>query len=705
IMTDIPLTVDLNACVTHDYDRRVVTALFEEVEFRSLLRRFQSAFEPETPLVPPDTKTNGKNGKPNGKSPGGTGPLQNALFDMPAHDAANAPTAPVKAVVRTILVDNDQALADLVGTLDRASAIAFDTETTSADQMRGSLVGISLAVNADEGYYIPVGHTYGDQLPLPRVVEALRPALTDPSKGKWAHNAVFDLIVLRRVGIDIAPITFDTMIAEGMVNPETRRKGLKDMAQDRLGVGMVHIDELIGKGKSQTTMDRVTIDRVAPYAAADAAITYRLVAALRPELERRDLRRLFDEIEMPLIAVIADMDMAGAKLDLPYLDELGKELNARLDQIRDQIYELVGEPFNIGSLKQLNAVLFERRQLPTKGLHKSQHGYSLDAEALDMLLETTHDPVIQLLLDWRSLEKLRGTYVDALVPMVDAEGRIHTEYRQTGSVTGRISSENPNLQNIPVRTEEGRRVRKAFIAPEGYRLLSVDYSQIELRILAHYSNDPFLIDTFLHDQDVHRATAAAVYNIPFDQVTKEQRYFAKRVNFGLMYGMGAARLVRESGEMSKKEAQTFIDEYFKRFTGVKRYFDEQKALAKQQGYLTTLMGRRKEFKILTSDKQPNDRGEYARAEREAINMPIQGSNADIIKKAMIELTARLKAMHSRSRLILQVHDELVLEVPENEVRETAALVCEIMEGVFTLRVPIRADANVGVNWAEMEPVD
>jgi DNA polymerase-1 len=701
ILTDVPITLDLDACVAHDFDRNAVIALFQELEFKSTLRRFETAFAPKVELTPaaPKPETNGT--------------TQHALFDMGSHDADNAPIAPIKAVVHTILVDTEESLGEMVKALAAASTIAFDTETTGTDQMRADLVGISLAVNPDEGYYIPVGHAAGDQLPLARVIESLRPAMTDPGKQKWAHNAVYDLIMLRRYGLDVTPITFDTMVAESVLNPESRRKGLKDQAQDRLGVGMVHIEELIGKGKSQITMDRVNIDRAAAYAAADAAITFRLVPVMRGDLERAELLSLFEDIEMPLVPVIADLDMAGAKLDLAYLGELGLEFNARLDEISKRIFELAGEPFNIGSLKQLNEVLFTRLALPTKGLRKNSNGFSVDSDALEKLLEATEKPgqehqheIVKLLLDWRALEKLRSTYVDALLPMVDAEGRIHTEYNQIGSVTGRISSEAPNLQNIPVRTEEGRRVRKAFIAPEGFRLLSVDYSQIELRILAHYSGDEFLITTFANDQDIHKATAAAVYNIPFDQVTKEQRYFAKRVNFGLMYGMGAARLVRESGGMSKQDAEKFIDEYFNRFTGVKRYFDDQKRLAKEQGYLTTILGRRKSFNILTGPKADDDRGEYARAEREAINMPIQGSNADIIKKAMIALSARLKAIpHCRVRLILQVHDELVLEVPEAEIAQTAALVREVMENVVTLRTPIRADANVGQNWADMTPVE
>jgi DNA polymerase I len=679
IKTDIPLEIDLEKCVANDYDAATVIQLFRLLEFRSFVQRIEGTGK----AVPP-------------------GPAaQMDLF------ASEQPAVQIRELVKTIVVDTEQALDDLARALDSAATIAFDTETTSTDQMRGALVGISLAVEGESGYYIPVGHSTlagGEslrQLPIEMVTAALRPALTDPNKAKWAHNAAYDLVVLRRYGLDVTPITFDTMVAEWLINPESRRKGLKDQAEDRLDVRMTHIQELIGKGKNQVTMDRVPIEQAAPYAAADAAITFRLVDKLRPELEQRSLLKLFNEIEMLLVPVIADLNMNGVKLDLPYLSELSREFTGRLNAIEQQIYELAGAPFNIGSPKQLNDVLFGKLALPTVGLNKSTHGFSVDADALDGL--RPHHKIVGLIVDWRGLEKLKSTYVDALPTQVDSEGRVHTTYQQTGSVTGRISSENPNLQNIPIRTEEGRRVRKAFIASPGHRLLGVDYSQIELRILADFSRDTFLLDSFMHDRDIHRATAAAVYGIPFEQVTKDQRYVAKRVNFGLMYGMGAYRLAREAG-LLLGEANQFIDRYFERLPGLKQYFDSSKAAAYRQGYLESLLGRRRYFPGLGDGSRVASQLR-ARAEREAINMPIQGTAADIVKIAMIRLSARLKAEMPRARLILQVHDELVLEVPEDEIEATSAIVCEVMENAVKLTVPLKVEANVGQNWSEMEPVE
>jgi DNA polymerase I len=678
IKRDVPLDVDLKKCVANDYDPAPVLQLFRLLEFRTFAQRIE-------PLV----KTS-------------RSPEQMDLFQ------AEAPVVhtPAQELVKSIVVDTEEALAGLVRALEAASAISFDTETTSTDQMRGALVGISLAVNGEEGYYIPIGHVAlgaepPRQLSIERVVAALRAPFTDPRKPKWAHNATYDLVVLRRYGLDVTPITFDTMVAEWLINPESRRKGLKDQAEDRLDVRMTHIQELIGKGKSQITMDRVSIDQCAPYACADAAITFRLVDKLRPELEQRALLKVFDEIEMPLIPVIADLNMNGVKLDLPYLGELSQEFAERLNAIQEQIFELAGESFNIGSPKQLNDILFGKLGLPTAGLTKTTHGFSVDADALEGL--QAHHEIAKLIVDWRGLEKLKSTYVDALPSLADAEGRVHTTYQQTGSVTGRISSENPNLQNIPIRTEEGRRVRKAFIASPGHCLLGVDYSQIELRILADFSHDSFLVDSFAQDRDIHRATAAAVYSIPFEQVTKEQRYLAKRVNFGLMYGMGAYRLARETG-LPVSEANQFIDRYFERLPGLRQYFDNSKSVAQRQGFLESLLGRRRYFPGLSGDGSRVASQLRARAEREAINMPIQGTAADIIKVAMIRLSARLKAEGPNAKLILQVHDELVLEVPENEVERTAAIVGEVMENAVTLSVPLKVEANFGLNWAEMEPV-
>jgi DNA polymerase-1 len=703
IKTDIPLTLELEKCAAHDYDPQKAAKLFRALEFNSLLRRLEKlrpeAFEPKPETADSSTASD-VSGETHTTGEQSAFESQIEIDAIPAHE-----------VVRTVIVDTEEVLAEMLSALALAEGIAFDTETNALDQTRAGLVGISLAGNGDVAYYIPVGHMAPDagtllagepprQLPLERVIEALRPLMTDPAKPKYAHNAAYDLNVLRRYGLDVTPITFDTLIADYLARPEGRR-GLKELARTRLGIAMTKIEELIGKGKNQLSMAQVPVEMVAPYAAADAAITCRLVPLTRADLERTNQIELFEALEMPLVPVIVELNMTGARLDLPYITSLGREFAQRLDEIKAEIYKAAGQTFNIGSLKQLNDVLFEKLRLPTKGLRKSQHGWSLDADALETL--RPFHPVIGFILDWRSLDKLRSTYVDALPRMVDEEGRVHTTYNQTGSVTGRISSENPNLQNIPVRTEEGRRVRRAFIAAPGNLLLSVDYSQIELRVLAHYSQDEALLDAFRHNQDIHRATAALVSGIPFDQVSKEQRYFAKRVNFGLIYGMGASRLSRES-ELSREESKKFIEDYFTRLPGVRRYLDGSKQRAYDEGYLETVLGRRRDFSRLKTDLRLGG-GDRARMEREAINFPIQGSAADIMKVAMIRLHTRLKAENWRARMILQVHDELVLEVPESDVPATAAVVREVMEGAFHLDAPLRAEANVGMNWADMQPVE
>ena len=704
IRQDVPARLDLSACVARDYNRDRVAELFRTLEFRTLITRL------------PDDR---ESAQPTGKA------AQLSLFEAEeetetapeAQPAPEMPEAGIREVVRTIVVQDEPALHALVQKLQQASAITFDVETTSTDQMLADLVGIALATDPDEGYYIPVGHVSPagkgqdplleearlDQLPMATVIEALRPPLTDPHIPKYAHNSKYDLVVMRRHGIDVSPIRFDTMVAEWLSNPASRNKGLKNLAFIRLGVEMTPIEELIGTGKGQITIDRVPIERVAPYAAADAAITHRLVSGLRDELAQKQLLRLYEELEMPLVPVLADMEMAGVLLDTDYLKIMSDELAERLAHLEREIYAHSGGygEFNINSPKQLNDVLFGKLQLPAEGVRKTTHGFSTSADVLEDLRDA--HPIVPLILEHRELTKLKGTYVDALPQLVHPQtGRVHTSFNQTGTVTGRISSDNPNLQNIPVRTEVGRRIRRAFIAPAGHFLLSVDYSQVELRVLAHVSQDPTLLEAFRQGQDIHRTTAAAVYGIPFDQVTYEQRRFAKSVNFGLLYGMGAFRLARDSN-LTLAQAEAFIAAYFERFPRVRAYLEETKARAARQGYLETLLGRRRYFPEL----QPDNRAKISatarqRAERQAINMPIQGTAADIMKLAMIQVHQELQAQGLPARLLLQVHDELVLEVTEAALTTVAAMVRQTMERAFELDAPLRADAQYGPNWLDMQ---
>ena len=704
IMRDVPIELILNDCRTHDYDPFKVDALFETLEFRTFRKNLRKLHADED------------------------------IADTPASadEAANTPE------IECVVVDTPEKLDELVEKLNNAKMIAFDAETTGIRQMQDNLVGIALAVDNARGYYIPVGHINPDaeagtiegvpepgntiaasskeptltqsslleaappptQLPLDAVIEAIRPALTNPDIPKVAHNAKFDLVFMRRYGIDVNPIHYDTMIAQWLVDPSSE-VGLKPMALRLLNVQMTEITELIGKGKKAITMARVPIEESAKYAAADAALLFPLHDKVNQELSADDdLKKLLHEMEMPLMPVIADMEMRGVMLDVPYMENLSDELAGRLHDLEQDIFldTSYGE-FNINSSQQLADVLFGKLGLSTKGLKKTKTGhFSLRADTLENMVD--EHPVIRKVLDYRQLQKLKSTYVDALPALVNPRtGRIHTSYNQTGTTTGRFSSSDPNLQNIPIRTDEGRRIRKAFIAPADHVLLAVDYSQVELRILAHYSGDEALIDAFQKGLDIHASTAAAVHRIPIEDVSYEQRSFAKSVNFGLMYGMGAFRLA-SSSDLTLAEAKAFIEAYFERFPGVKKYLDDSKQFAQDNGYVTTMMGRRRNFAVLQNFSASHVARQ--RAEREAINMPIQGTAADILKVAMINLYEQLQNSTLGAQMILQVHDELVLEVPASTVEATTRLVTETMESAVKLEVPLKVEAAVGPNWYEME---
>lgn len=695
IKRDVPIQLDKSLCVTHAFDHRTVEALFREMEFNSLFNQL------------------GRLGvRPNGNSsskPGASVQLSMFAMDEPLVE----PETPLPAVVPTIIVDTPEKLAALVDALNSAALIAFDTESTSKDKMAADLVGISLSVDGKTGYYIPVGHHGGTQLPMETVLNAIRPAMTNPAIPKTAHNAVYDLVVLQRHGVDVSPITFDTMIAEWVRDPLSDALGLKRLARVRLHQDMTPIEDLIGKGKNEITMAQVPIETAGNYAAADAVFTLQLVPLLTTDLEPKPddpavdalwgtvnpptSRDVFDTLEMPLIPVIAEMVQTGVLLDVPYLREMSVRLSEQLADLQDQVDGVAGGygRININSPKQLNDVLFGKLGLKVEGLRKTTHGYSTDAATLEEL-RGAH-PIVDLILQYRELSKLQGTYVDALPALINPQtGRVHTDFNQTGASTGRMSSSNPNLQNIPIRTEVGREVRGAFIAPPGYKLLSVDYSQVELRIMAHISQEPTLLEAFQQGQDIHAATAAVIHNVPLEAVTKTMRIFAKRVNFGILYGMGPFRLARDS-DLTLAQARQFIDTYFQRLPGVKRYIDSTIELAKDQRFLTTMFGRRRQFPGLFA----GNRNVVASAEREAINMPIQGTAADIMKRAMIRLYDELKRRDLGARLLLQVHDELVLEVPDSTLHETAELVVSVMEGAADLSAPLKANAAYGQNWRDL----
>ncbi len=679
IMRDLDIELDLDACIGQDFDLRLVDAVFSDLEFRTLRERLHRV-----------------SGQARGEE------IESSI--VYAHE-----------VVETVVVRDEAQLADLVSALRDADMIAFDTETTSIDQMAADLVGISLAIEGERGYYVPVGHRVaggdgqadmfaqpvGDQLPLERVIEALREPLEDPNIAKSAHNAVYDFMILRRYGINVAPIAFDTMIAEWVKNPISKFLGLKALVAQTLDVQMTEITQLLGKGKHQTTMDMVDIDDAAPYAAADAAMTWRLVEPLQSELKGSELQQLYTALELPLIPIISSMQYKGVTLDVDFLGEMCRRLTTNIAGLEETIFEAgnIGK-FNIGSPKQLNMVLFDVLELPTDGLMKTKLGYSTDVTTLEALRDA--HPIISMIVEHRELSKLKSTYVDALPALVNARtGRLHTSYNQAGSATGRFSSSNPNLQNIPIRTTLGREVRRAFVAPEGYALLAVDYSQIELRVMAHISEDETLISAFHQGLDIHQATAATVNGIAPEEVTYEQRNFAKRVNFGLMYGMGAFRLARDS-DLTLAEAEAFIKTYFERMPGVEQYIKDTKEFVWKHGYTETLYGRRRIYPAIKSN---GNRRSTAAEERAAINMPIQGTAADILKQSMINLQERLAEARHDAMMILQVHDELVLEVKEDELPAVTELVVETMESAFPdgkpLRVPLQANASSGRNWRDM----
>jgi DNA polymerase-1 len=701
IVTDLDLPFDLEACRVRPPDRERIFELFRKLEFNSLLKRLPVKEEGEADGGLP-TADGGQQSAARGQS-SAVG-SQMGLF---AEAAAPAPAR--QGPTRAHIVADEAALAALVHELEVATdGIAFDVETDGLSPMRAGLVGIALAVKEGEGYYIPIGHTEGRQLPLARVLEALRGPLTHPQIPKHGHNIDFDYIALARHGLRVTPLGMDTLLGEWLCDPASHSLGLKKLALVRLGVEMTEIAELIGRGKKQITMAQVPIEQAAIYAAADADIALRLVPVLRRELEEKQQLDLLNKLEMPLIPVLAEMEMTGIRLDTDLLAAFSKELEQQLAQLEQKVYAAAGLTFNINSTQQLSDVLFGKLALkpPDRSRKTATGKYSTAADVLEEM--RGQHPVIDLILEQRELSKLKSTYVDALPQQVNPEtGRVHTSFNQAGAVTGRLASTDPNLQNIPVRTELGRRVRRAFIAAPGHVLLSADYSQIELRIAAHYSQDPMLMQTFFEGGDIHTATAAAVLNLPPEKVSKTQRRLAKTVNFGILYGQSAFGLTKTTG-LTLAEAEDFIKNYFDRFPGLKKYLDETKRMAVERGYVETLLGRRRYFPGLSAGQRADTREAAiarARAEREAINAPIQGTAADIVKKAMLELPPALAAAGLSAKLLLQVHDELLLECPAKEVKATARVARRVMESAFTLRVPLAVEVRAGPNWEDMEEVE
>ncbi|MDP9314494.1 MAG: DNA polymerase I [Chloroflexota bacterium] len=704
IECNVPVQLNLEDCRLAGYNRDAVIALFQELQFGSLVRKLPPSDQPSTSAVAEESG----NGATNGRNPANGAPAQMGLFDTDAAGEAS-PQRPAPAVVPPTLgtyhaVRTPDELAALVQRLEGAPSIAFDAETSGLGFVDAEVVGLSFAVQPGEAWYVPIGHQGADrgpQLDRAAVRDALLPVLEDGGKPKVAHNGKFDVLALRKMDIQVRGLQFDTMIAAILLG--NLSVGLKDLAFNvlKLREPMTEITELIGSGKQQITFDYVPIERATPYAAADADMTLRLRDHLDQELDKVPrIRKLFETIEMPLLPVLADMEWHGIKVDVDILQQLAVGMQQRLHEIERQMFEIAGGPFNTGSGQQLNTILFEKLQVPTAGLSKTKTGlYSITAEVLDKL-SGVH-PIIDLILEHRQLTKLKSTYLDALPQLVDRQSRLHTEFKQLGAATGRLSSNNPNLQNIPVRTEQGREIRRAFVAEQGYYLMSADYSQVELRILAHITQDPALVETFKEGRDIHAATAARLFGVPINQVTKNQRRIAKTTVFGTIYGISSFGLAART-DLSRAEAQQLIDGLFETYPGLKRLFDETLEFGRQHGYVETLFGRRRYFGSGQSNALNSKGPGRAAAEREAKNAPIQGTSADLIKLAMGQLFAELRRRGLQARMLLQVHDELVLEVPDDELDEVQQLVREIMEGVYPeLTVPLEVEVSTGRNWEEM----
>ncbi len=592
-------------------------------------------------------------------------------------------------------IADEEALKALISRASGAAMLAVDLETTSLSPIDADIVGVSLCFEDRSAYYIPLAHRYlgaPRQLDLKETLSALEPLLTSPGVPKAGQNIKYDYLVMKNHGVEISPVAFDTMVASYVINPSRRTHNLETISLEYLGHRPISYKEIAGEGKKQVTFDRVRVEDASRYSAEDAYLTYRLIPILDRKMEELSLSRLFGQVEMPLVIVLAEMEMTGVKVDERALAALSQEFTEKLVSLEREITREAGEQFNINSTQQLARVLFDGLGLGSA--RKTKTGFSTDNDVLTGLADA--HPIIPHILEYRTLSKLKSTYVDALPRLINKKtGRIHTSYNQTVAATGRLSSSDPNLQNIPIRTPEGRRIRAAFVPADGCVLVSADYSQIELRLLAHFCGDPALAQTFFDNEDIHRSTAALIFSVDPADVTTEMRRKAKTINFGIIYGISAHGLARELG-IPHVDAKEFIETYFAKFARVKDYFEQVMKKAEHDGYVTTIMDRRRYLPELKS----SDRNVKAFAQRMAVNTPIQGSAADLIKMAMVNLRRRLDKEGLKARMIMQVHDELVVEAPADEQEQVCSIVKEEMEGVMKLNVPLRVDINSGKNWSE-----
>jgi len=654
IDTAVPLKYDFEQMKRREIDYEATKKLFLEMEFNNLLKQL-----------------------------------------MPDSVAGGEVEEKKAAKVNYKRVESLDELKKLIIKLSTKKEVAVDTETTSLNALEAELVGVSLCFTPNEAYYIPLAHSVDKDLNLPfdDALQILKKFLEEPKVQKFGQNIKYDLEVLHRYDIDINPVAFDTMLASYVLDPSARQHSLDFLAMKHFDYKMQPIKDLIGTGKKQTTFDTVPVEKAVFYAAEDADYTYRMRGVFAPHIESGEMHNLFYNIELPLIKVLAAMEEAGIRVDDKFLLSLSKDMDKKMVKLRKEIYNFAGGEFNINSTQQLSHILFEKLNLPTKGKTAKKTGYSTDVRVLEELALIHDFP--KLILDFRQLTKLKNTYIDAIPKLINPlTGRVHTSFNQAIAATGRLSSTDPNLQNIPIRTEEGRQIRKAFIPRDrDHILLAADYSQIELRILAHYSDDKSLIEAFKRGEDIHTRTAAEVYGVAFDKVTPEIRRAAKTANFAVIYGVSAYGLSQQT-ELDLGQSKDFIDTYFARYPGIKTYMEETKKFAREKGYVTTLYNRRRYLPDIIS-KNFNVR---QFAERTAINTPIQGSAADIIKVAMLKIYGKIDKM--KSKMVLQVHDELVFDAHRDELEELKKIVKNGMEKAIKLKVPLVADMGTGDNWLD-----
>lgn len=695
IQTDVPVTLDMESAAVRDPDVDALVKVLARLEFHSLAKRL-------TDDRRTDGQTDGRT-DPGSERTDGTG--ENATESSRAAGASPSVQRSNCPSVTCAVIDQVSQLEALARALRAAPLAAIDTETSSMDPQAADLIGLSFAVEPGSAWYLPFGHRpRGGELAAPAPVTNLPPLtdpalapiaalLGDPAVKKAGHNIKYDWQVLRRAGIELKGVAYDSMLASFLLDPGRRSHGIDTLSLELLGRPMRSHDDLTGKGKNRIPLDEVSVADAAEYCGSESATVLALHQIFAPRLAAAALQPLLDGLEMPLVEVLVDMEWQGIAIDPALFARLATELSIDLQRLEAEIARAAGGSINLNSPKQLAAVLFDKLQLPA--LKRTKTGPSTDADVLEQLAELGHE-VPKLLLDFRELEKLRSTYVDVLPRRIHAAtGRIHTSFNQIGAATGRLSSSDPNLQNIPVRSPRGEQIRRGFVPQHGWKFVVADYSQIELRLMAHLSLDPAFIEAFRQGHDIHRQTAAIIFGVPLDLVSSEMRARAKTINFGTIYGQGPFALSKQLS-IPQEEAKAFITEYFRRFAGVRAFLDRQVELARERGYVETLFGRRRYV------PEVHDRNFNVRAfgERISQNAPLQGSAADLIKIAMVRLHAALRDGGGSARLLLQVHDELVLEAPVDEVASVSALVKACMEGAASLEVPLVVDVGVGDNWLD-----